>query len=188
MNRPVDSWATRQKDDVFSSPQEGKQGRKTKYAGILRRPSYEVKSLLLTLGKYNLRGLCCSLIVMVQPTQHGNSANLIRLVWRRSRTHRRLRHPLPKPLMGSGLIKVHRIGFEQPGELLFMKDQEVIQTFPSHTSQKAFTDGICLRRLVRRAKYFDATCCCHSCKIRAEFPVVISNQIFGGVSIRSCLS
>ena len=142
MNRPVDTWATRQKDDVFSSPQEGKQGRKTKYAGILRRPSYEVKSLLLTLGKYNLRGLCCSLIVMVQPTQHGNGANLVRMVWRRSRTHRRLRNPLPKPLMGSGLIEVHRIGFEKPGELLLMPDQEMIQAFAPHASQKAFTDGI----------------------------------------------
>jgi hypothetical protein len=74
----------------------------------------------------------------MQPTQHGNGANLVRLVWRRSRTHLRLRNPLPKPLMGSGLIEVHRICFEKPGELLLMKDQEVIQTCSSHTSQKAF--------------------------------------------------
>ena len=124
---------------------------------------------------------------MVQPTQHGNGADLARLVWRRSSTHRRLRNPLPKPLMGSGLIEVHRICFEKPGELLLMKDQEAIQTFSSHTSQKAFTDGICLRCLVGRAKHFEATCCCHLCKIRAEFPVIISNQIFGCLSIRSRL-
>jgi hypothetical protein len=30
MNRPGDIWATRQKDDVFSSPKEGKQGREDK--------------------------------------------------------------------------------------------------------------------------------------------------------------
>jgi hypothetical protein len=27
VNRPVNTWATRQKDDVFSYPKEGKQGR-----------------------------------------------------------------------------------------------------------------------------------------------------------------
>jgi hypothetical protein len=58
--------------------------------------------------------------------------------------------------MGSGLIEVQRLCFEKPGEVLLMKDQEVIQTFSSHTSQKAFTDGICLRCLVGRAKHFDA--------------------------------
>jgi hypothetical protein len=49
--------------------------------------------------------------------------------------------------MGSGLIEVHRICSEKPGELLLMKDQEVIQAFSSHTSQKAFTDGICEARV-----------------------------------------
>ena len=108
----------------------------------MRRSSQYVKSLLLTLGTYSLHGLCCSLIVMMKPTHHGNGANLVRLVWRRSSTHRRLRNPLPKPLMGSGLIEVHCICFEKPAEVLLMQDQEVIQTCSSHTSQKAFTDSI----------------------------------------------
>ena len=40
--------------------------------------------------------------------------------------------------MGSGLIKVEDIVLEKAVELLFMQDQEVIQAFSSHASQKAF--------------------------------------------------
>jgi hypothetical protein len=44
--------------------------------------------------------------------------------------------------MGSSLIKVQDIPLEKPVELLLVKDQEVIQAFSSHTSQKAFTYSI----------------------------------------------
>jgi hypothetical protein len=50
--------------------------------------------------------------------------------------------PLPKPLMRSSLVEVHCIRIEETVELLLLEDQEVIQAFSSHTSQKAFTDGI----------------------------------------------
>ena len=102
--------------------------------------------------------------------------------------HWPIRNPLPQPLMGSGLIEVDNISFEKPAELLLMKNQEMIQAFSPHAPQKAFADGIGLRRLVGRTKHFDATCYCHSCKIQPEFPVVISNQIGGCLSVRSCLS
>jgi hypothetical protein len=54
--------------------------------------------------------------------------------------------------MGSGLIKVEDIVLEKEVELLFMQDQEVIQAFSSHASQKAFADSICLWRSIRRPK------------------------------------
>ena len=59
--------------------------------------------------------------------------------------------------MGSGLMKVQDIVLEKAVELLFMPDQEVIQAFSSYTAQKAFTDGICSWRPVRRSKHFE-TC------------------------------
>jgi len=59
--------------------------------------------------------------------------------------HWRIRNPLLKPLMGSGLVEVQDIRLEKPGELLRMENQEVIQAFSPHASQKAFTDSICLR-------------------------------------------
>ncbi len=46
--------------------------------------------------------------------------------------HWRIRNPLPKPLMGSGLIEVDNISFEKPGELLLMKNQEMIQACSPH--------------------------------------------------------
>ncbi len=52
--------------------------------------------------------------------------------------HWPIRNPLPQPLMGSGLIEVDNIPFEKPGELVLMENQEMIQAFSPHASQKAF--------------------------------------------------
>ena len=60
----------------------------------------------------------------------------------RSRKRQRPRNPLPKPLMRSSLIEVDDIGLEEAVELLLMKDQEMIQAFSSHASQKTFTDSV----------------------------------------------
>ncbi len=90
--------------------------------------------------------------------------------------------------MGSGLIKVEDIVLEKAVELLFMQDQEVIQAFSSHASQKAFTDSICSWRSIRRSKYLDATRCCHSSETGAKLAVVIANEILRRVSIGSRLS
>ena len=89
--------------------------------------------------------------------------------------------------MGSGLIEIDNIRVEKPGELLLMENQKMIQAFAPHTAQKAFADSICLRRPVRRSKDFDATRRCHSCKMLPEFLIVIPQQIFWCVSIRSGL-
>jgi hypothetical protein len=89
--------------------------------------------------------------------------------------------------MGSGLIEVDDIGFEKPSELLLMQDEEVIETYSPHASQKTFTDSIGLRGSIRRSQHIDATCGRHACEIRTEFPVIIPNQVFGCLSIRSRL-
>ena len=49
--------------------------------------------------------------------------------------------------MGSGLIEINNIRFEQPRELLLMQNEEVIQTFSPHAPQKTFTDSICPARV-----------------------------------------
>jgi transposase len=55
--------------------------------------------------------------------------------------HWQIRNPLSKPLMGSGLIEVDNIPFEKQEELFLMENQEMIQAFSPHASQKAFADG-----------------------------------------------
>ena len=87
--------------------------------------------------------------------------------------------------MGSCLIKVLHIVLEKAVELLLIQDEEVIQAFSPHASQKTFTDGICLRGPIRGLKHFDATGCRHSCKTRSEFTIIVPNQVFGCLSIRS---
>ena len=71
--------------------------------------------------------------------------------------------------------------------MFLLQDQEMIQAFSPDTSQKAFTDGICSWRPVRRSKHFDTTCCCHLCKMLPEFAIIIPDQICGRLSIWSRL-
>ena len=125
---------------------------------------------------------------MVYPTQNWNRDHLVALVMRGSRRHRRVWKLLLDALMWSGLIEVHYICVEETVELLLMQDQEVIKAFSPDAAQKALTDGICSWSLKRRSKHFDATGCCHTCKTRPEFAIVISNQIPGSFPIRSRLS
>ncbi len=90
--------------------------------------------------------------------------------------------------MWPSVIEVQDIGLEHPMELFLLQDQEMIQAFAPHASQKAFTDDICSWRPVRRSKHVDTTCCCHSCKILPECAIIIPDQIFWGLPIRSGLS
>jgi hypothetical protein len=76
--------------------------------------------------------LRCLSIVMVSSTQDRNRKQLARLVWGRSRKQQWLRNPLPKPLMGSGLMKGHHRVLEKAVELLLPQDEEVIQAFSPH--------------------------------------------------------
>jgi len=83
------------------------------------------------------------------------------------------------------VIEVPHVCFEQTIELIFMQDEKVIQAFSPHALQKAFAYGIRLWSSVRRSKHLDATGGCHSCKIRAEFLVIIPDEVLWDLPIRS---
>jgi hypothetical protein len=153
------------------------------------RLSHDVKhfSLSSMIDNFCGCGLCCLLIVMVQLTQHRNGANLAQLIRRRSRKHRRVRNPLPKPLMWSSLIKVPCISLEEARELFLMENEEVIQAFSSHASQKTFTDGIRLRSSIGSSKHLDSTDCGHSRKTWPKFLVIIPDEICGRLPVWSRL-
>jgi hypothetical protein len=74
----------------------------------------------------------------MQSTQHGKSDHLVRLIWWRSRKRRRVGNPLPDPLMWPSVIEVPDRGLEETVELFLLPDQEMIQAFSPHASQKAF--------------------------------------------------
>jgi hypothetical protein len=60
------------------------------------------------------------------------------LVLERKNRRRRLWKLLLNTLMWSSLIEIDHRGFEETMELPLMEDQEMIQAFSSHTSQKTF--------------------------------------------------
>ncbi len=86
--------------------------------------------------------------------------------------------------MWPSLIVVHDIGFQETVEVFLLQDQEMIQAFPPHASQKSFTDGIGSWRPIGRSKHVDTACCCHACKMLPEFAIIIPDQILWGLFIR----
>src|SRR5260370_201002 len=87
--------------------------------------------------------------------------------------------------MWSSLIEIDDRGFEKPGKLLLMQDEEVIQTFSPHAPQKTFTDGISAARVrygVRSTLMLLVAAT--RARIRPEFAIIIPNQVFGCLPIR----
>ncbi len=80
-------------------------------------------------------------------------------------------------LMGSGPIKVRTIPIEHALELLLVKDQQVVETFLSHTSQEAFANRIGSGSVKRRVKKLNRTRCRHPGETGPKFVIVIADQI-----------
>ena len=91
-------------------------------------------------------------------------------------------------MVRSNFIEVHHVCLEETIELLLMQDQEMIQAFSPHASQKAFTDSIRSRSSVRCPKHFDATHGSYTRKTRPQFAVILPYQIVWFCSIRCCFS
>src|SRR5215469_8216121 len=91
-------------------------------------------------------------------------------------------------LMWSCPIEIPDVGTQDPMQLLFTEDQYVIQALSPNTPQKAFTDGIGTRRVIRCFKYLDTARCCHASETGTKLAIVIANEILRRVSIGSRLS
>ncbi len=88
--------------------------------------------------------------------------------------------------MRSSLIEVLDIGSKDTLQLLLVKDEQVIETLASHTSQKAFTDGIGSWRVIRRFQDLDAAGCGHASETGSKFAITIAKEIFRCLPIGSC--
>ncbi len=91
-------------------------------------------------------------------------------------------------LMRSCSIEVCHIRVEDTVELLLMDDQHVVQALSSHTAQKAFTDRIRSRRMIRRFEDLDAARCCNTSETGSKLAIIITDEILRRLSKRSCLS
>src|SRR6266699_2515722 len=101
-----------------------------------------------------------------------------------SRRHRQCWNLLPDALMRSCLVEVRHIHIEDALELLLVKDQQVVETFLSHTPQEAFADRIGSWRMNGRFENLDGTRGCHPSKTWSKFAIVITHQILRCLPIR----
>ena len=76
--------------------------------------------------------------------------------------------------MGSCLVEVGDIASEHALELLFMQNQQVVQTFLSDTPQETLTDRIGSWRMIGGFENLDVTCPRHTSKAGSKFAVVIT--------------
>src|SRR5258706_8911969 len=72
-------------------------------------------------------------------------------------------------------------------QLFFMEDQYMIQALSPDTPQKALTDGISARCVIRCFENLNATCCCHASKTGPKLTIIIANEVLRRLSIGSRL-
>ncbi len=91
---------------------------------------------------------------------------------------------LPNALMWPCLVEIGHIGIEHALELLLVEDEEMVQAFLPHISQKAFTDSIGSWGMNRRFEDLDCARFRYTSKTRPELAIVITNQILRRLPIR----
>ncbi len=85
--------------------------------------------------------------------------------------------------MRSSSVEGVYIRVEYPLELLLMQDEQVIETRASHTPQKAFTNGIRLRGVIRRFENLDSTRLRNPSEAHPKLAIVITDEILRPLSI-----
>jgi hypothetical protein len=94
---------------------------------------------------------------------------------------------LPNPLMGSCSVEVDDIRIQDPLELLFLKNQQMVKAFLPDTPQEALADRISSWRMIGRCEKLDTTGRGNTSKARPKFVIVIMYQILWRLSIGGSL-
>jgi hypothetical protein len=79
--------------------------------------------------------------------------------------------------MGSGSVEVLSIGIEHPVELLLMQDEQMIEAFTPHASQKAFTGRIRSRGVIRDVEHLDLTRVRNTGEVHPKLTIVVTDEI-----------
>lgn len=80
-------------------------------------------------------------------------------------------------LMWPGSIEVLHIGMEDTVQLLLLQDEQVIEALSPHASQKAFTDGIGARSVIRYGEHLDVTRVREPCEAHPKLAIMITNEV-----------
>jgi len=84
--------------------------------------------------------------------------------------------------MRASLVEVERIRVEHSVKLLLMEDEQVIETFATHTPEKALTDGIGSWSVIRRFENLDATRECNPSEVHPKLAIIIPDEVFRSLS------
>ncbi len=120
---------------------------------------------------------------MMQATQNGEREDLAICVICWGRPSWRLWNLLPDALMWPGLVEVERIRIEHSVKLLLMEDKQVIETFATHTPEKALTDGIGSWSVIRCCENLDATRVCNPSEVHPKLAIIIPDEVFRSLSV-----
>ncbi len=74
------------------------------------------------------------------------------------------------------MIKVSHIFTDEPIQLALTQDEEVIETFPTHTADELFAHRVGPGSAHRCADHIDPTALCHPSEAPSIFLVIVSNQ------------
>jgi hypothetical protein len=84
--------------------------------------------------------------------------------------------------MRPGMIEVEDIRVEYALELLLMQDEQIVEAFPPHTPEKAFTDGIGSRSMIWYCENLDVTRLGNPCEAHPELAIMITDEILRPLS------
>jgi hypothetical protein len=90
--------------------------------------------------------------------------------------------------MGASVIEVRHIPLEHAEELLFMQNQQMIETFPAYASQETFAARIGLWSIIRCPQELDSCPAHHAGKERTERAAVVTDQEPGRLPQGCCFS
>jgi hypothetical protein len=114
---------------------------------------------------------------VVQSTQDWQGEDLAIVVIRRNGLPKLCWDLLCDALMWPSSIEILGIGMKEPIQLLLLENEQVIETFTSHTPHKPLTDGIRSWGVVRCSENLDATRVCNSSEASTKLAIVITDEV-----------
>jgi hypothetical protein len=124
---------------------------------------------------------------VVQSTQDREGEDLVTSVIWSSRLTKLVWKLLPNALMRPGSIEGLHRGVKDTIQLLFLQDEQVIETRSPDTQEKPFADRIGSRRMGRRDKHLHAEGLGHTRETGSKLAITITNKIVRRLSVGSRL-
>jgi hypothetical protein len=124
---------------------------------------------------------------MMQTAQDRQGDDLATCVMGRHRSSLRLGNLLLDAEILPGSVAVVHICVEHAVELLLMEDEQMIEALTSHTAEKALTDGIGARGIIRRFEHLDVTRSSNPREAHPKLAIIITDEVLRSCAIGSGL-